>query len=441
MSDVIVTEFSGWGRHPVVTGHQRIGEDLERITDGAVLSRGLGRSYGDTSLPPPGRHVVAVTTRADRVLAFDGDTGVVRVEAGLSLAELNRLFWPRGWCPPSSPGTQSVTVGGMVAADVHGKSHHSEGCVGEHVRALRIRVADGRILEVSDSAEPELFRATLGGLGLTGHILEVELQLRPAASAWIEAESERYGDFDALVDALQAASTDWPYTVAWTDLLSRGKGRGRGILERGRFAAPAAAPNAAPVPKRTFAVPITVPAFSRATMRPLNFLRYWGRGRLRRGVVHPESFFYPLDVLGQFNRLYGRRGFTQYQAVLPPPSGRAGCIKVFDIMQRMGATPLLCVLKDFRTEGKGMLSFPKQGLSIAVDLAINERTQAVIDALNDCVAGEGGRIYLAKDALTRAEHFRAMEPRLDDWLRVRRIWDPDLSLKSALSVRLFGDPV
>jgi decaprenylphospho-beta-D-ribofuranose 2-oxidase len=267
------------------------------------------------------------------------------------------------------------------------------------------------------------------------------LQLRPAASAWIEAESERYGDFDALVDALQAASTDWPYTVAWTDLLSRGKGRGRGILERGRFAAPAAAPNAAPVPKRTFAVPITVPAFSRATMRPLNFLRYWGRGRLRRGVVHPESFFYPLDVLGQFNRLYGRRGFTQYQAVLPPPSGRAGCIKVFDIMQRMGATPLLCVLKDFRTEGKGMLSFPKQGLSIAVDLAINERTQAVIDALNDCVAGEGGRIYLAKDALTRAEHFRAMEPRLDDWLRVRRIWDPDLSLKSALSVRLFGDPV
>ncbi len=440
MSNVTVAEFSGWGRHPVVTGRQRCAEDLERITDGAVLSRGLGRSYGDASLPPPGDHVVAVTTRADRLLSFDRETGVVRAEAGLSLAELNRLFWPRGWCPPSSPGTQSVTLGGMVAADVHGKSHHSEGCFGEHVRALRMRVADGRVLEVSDDVEPELFRATLGGLGLTGHVLEVELRMRPAASPWIQAESERYGNFDALVDALQAASEDWPYTVAWADLLSRGRARGRGILERGRFANPAEAPVSPPTPKRTLAVPMVVPFFSRATFRPLNLARYWARARVRRGIVHPESFFYPLDVVGHFNRLYGRRGFTQYQVVLPPRSGRSGCVKVFDILERMGATPLLCVLKDFRTEGKGMISFPMKGLSMAIDLPIRDHTQAVVDALNDFVASEGGRVYLAKDALTRAEHFRAMEPRLDDWLRVRRTWDPDVALKSALSVRLFGDP-
>ncbi len=440
MSDVTVAEFSGWGRHPVVTGRRRRAENLARITDGAVLTRGLGRSYGDASLPPPGDHVVAVTTLADRVLAFDSDAGVVRAEAGLSLADLNRLFWPRGWRPPSSPGTQSVTLGGMVAADVHGKSHHSEGCFGEHVRSLRIRVADGRILDVSDDVEPELFRATLGGLGLTGHVLEVELRLRPAASPWIQAESERFGDLDSLIDALQGASAQWPYTVAWADLSSRGKSRGRGILERGRAADPSTAPVSPPVPKRTFSVPLVCPVLSGATVRSLNMVRYWGRSKITRGIVHPESFFYPLDVVGRSNRLYGRRGFTQYQAVLPPRSGRAGCVKVFDILERMRATPLLCVLKDFRAEGKGMISFPMKGLSMAIDLPIRDHTQSVVNALNDFVAGEGGRVYLAKDALTRAEHFRAMEPRLDDWLRVRRTWDPDLALKSALSVRLFGDP-
>ncbi|MDA1093421.1 MAG: FAD-binding oxidoreductase [Acidobacteria bacterium] len=439
MSETTVTHFSGWGRYPRIAGRQRYGENLERITKGAVLSRGLGRSYGDASLPPAGDHVVAVTTRADRVLSFDRDTGVMRAEAGLSLADLNRLCWPLGWCPPSSPGTQSVTLGGMVAADVHGKSHHSEGCFGAHVLALRMRVADGRILDVSDDSEPELFRATLGGLGLTGHVMEVTFRLRPTPSPWIEAESERYDDLDALLDALEGASADWPHTVAWADLSSRGKSRGRGILDRGRAADPKDAPRSLPVPRRTFTVPVVCPALSELTIRSLNFARFWGRPQRRLGIAHPESFFYPLDVVGRFNRLYGRRGFTQYQAVLPARSGRTACVKVFDILDRMKATPLLCVLKDFRNEGKGMLSFPMQGLSLAIDLPIRDHTQAVVDAMNDYVAAEGGRVYLAKDALTRPEHFRAMEPRLDNWLRVRRIWDPDSVLKSALSVRLFGD--
>ena len=226
--------MSGWGRHPVVTARQRRSEDLQQATEGAVLSRGLGRSYGDAALPPPGDHVVAVTTRADRVLSFDTEHGVVRAQAGASLEQLNRVLWCQGWHLPSSPGTQRVTLGGMVAADVHGKSHHSEGCFGEHVTKLRLRVADGRVLEVSDAFEPDLFRATLGGMGLTAHVLEVEFRLRPASSPWIHAESERYRDIDSLIDALQLASEHWPYTVAWADLLARGRSRGRGILERGR---------------------------------------------------------------------------------------------------------------------------------------------------------------------------------------------------------------
>ena len=440
MAHVTIGALSGWGRHPVVHGHQRWSEHLEQITDGAVLSRGLGRSYGDASLPPPGDRAVAVTTRADRVLSFDAETGVVRAQAGLSLTTLNRLLLPRGWFPPCSPGTESVTLGGMVAADVHGKGHHDEGCFGEHVAGLRMRVADGRILEVSDAVEPELFRATLGGMGLTGHILEVEFRMRPVASPWILSESERFEDLDALIAALCDGSERWPYTVAWVDGL-KGKARGRGVLERGRWAEPSEAPTRTPSPRRSISVPLVFPNWflSVPTVTTLNAMRYWAHRRVRRGIVHPQSFFYPLDQLRRWNRLYGRRGFTQYQAVLPLKAGRSAYDRVFDIIEGLGAASFLCVLKDFRAEGKGMLSFPKQGLSMALDMPIGGRTQAVVDALNDFVAGEGGRVYLAKDALTRAEHFRAMEPRLDDWLRVRRKWDPTGVLRSALSVRLFGD--
>lgn len=443
VSDAVPSRLAGWGCHPVVEGYEISGEDLEAITGTAVLTRGLGRSYGDAALPPPGGHAVAVSTRADRIRAFDPATGLLRAEAGLSLAALNRTFLCRGWFPPASPGTQSVTLGGLAAADVHGKSHHAEGSFGEHVTALRMRVGDGRVLEVREDSEPELFRATLGGMGLTGHILEVEFRMQRIASPWIWAESERFEDVGALIAALGEAGASWPYTVAWIDLLGRGAARGRGILEKGRWAEPAEAPAERPPAKRTLSVPLTCPDWllSSGVVTPLNALRYWVHGpAVKRGIVHPMVFFYPLDRLGSWNRLYGRRGFTQYQAVLPWRSGGCAYERVLAVVERMRAAPFLCVLKDFGAEGRGLLSFPKPGLSVVLDMPIRERhTQAVVDALNDVVAGEGGRVYLAKDALTRAEHFRAMEPRLDRWLEVRRKWDPQGAIRSALSVRLFGD--
>ena len=259
MADLATGELSGWGRHPVVRARQRCSEDLEQITTGAVLTRGLGRSYGDASLPPPGDHAVAVTTRADCLLSFDGETGVVRAQAGLSLIQLNRMLLPRGWFPPCSPGTQSVSLGGMVAADVHGKSQHREGCFGEHVTGLRMRVADGRILDISDKVEQELFRATLGGMGLTGHILEVEFRMQRAASPWILAESERFENIDSLIEGLRRDSRRWPFTFAWVDMLGRGKARGRGIVDRGRWADPSEAPARLPSPRKTISVPLVCP--------------------------------------------------------------------------------------------------------------------------------------------------------------------------------------
>ena len=433
--------ISGWGRVPV-PGREVRSEDLEALTRDAVLCRGLGRSYGDSSLPPPGQPVVAGTPLADRILAFDPSTGLLRAEAGFSLFELNRIFLPRRFCAPVAPGTQFITLGGMVAADVHGKNHHRDGCFGRHVLSLRMRVADGRIVECSPEHEGDLFRATLGGMGLTGHILEVSCRLVPIPSPWIWRESERIGDIDRFIDALKEAGPRWPYTMGWIDCLSRGRGMGRGILLRGRWAEPGEAPRDDPRPLARPAVPFVLPGWviSRASVSAFNMLYYHSHpARVRRGIQHPESFLYPLDVIRHWNRLYGPRGFTQYQCVLPDTAGPGAARRFLELLTGRGGASMLCVIKDCGEQGAGLLSFPRAGISIALDIPIRDDTQSLVDALNELVIGEGGRIYLAKDAFTRPEHFRAMEPRLPEWSRIRERWDPQRRLRSAQSVRILGD--
>ncbi len=439
---VAAKDMWGWGRYPVLRGREVVGEDLEQITDGAALSRGLGRSYGDASLPASGGDLLAGSLLADRFLAFDPATGVLRAEAGVSLLRVNRVFLPRRWFVPVSPGTQYVTLGGMVAADVHGKNHHRAGTFGAHVTRLKMRVADGRILECSDEREPDLFRATLGGMGLTGHILEVEFRMQQIASPWIWSESERLADLESLIDRLKSAGDHWPYTACWVDCLHPGKRLGRGILFKGRWAAPHEVPVWPPPPRRTVPVPFVCPnwALGAAAVRVFNTFQYRKHGsRVHRGVVHPEAFFYPLDVVREWNRLYGRRGFTQYQCVLPRRADGSSPRRFLELLTQLDGTAFLCVMKDCGAEGKGMLSFPKPGISFALDLPIDEHTPELINALNEMVIAEGGRVYLAKDAFTRPEHFRAMEPRLEIWNAVRTRWDPHHRLRSAQSVRVLGD--
>ena len=438
-----LSELSGWGMHPRVQGRQRLSENLERITDGAILSRGLGRSYGDASLPPPGGAPVAGTVLADRVLSFDLETGLLRAEAGLPLMRLNQLSLPRGWFTPVTPGTHWVTLGGMVAADVHGKNHHVAGTFGEHVRSLRMRVADGRILECSAEHEPDLFRATLGGMGLTGHVLEVTVQMQRVATPWIWQETVQVPNFETALEQLAEAGRGWPYTVSWNDLLPGGPGLGRGLLSRGRWAEAGEAPSRPPRWRDAPSFPLLLPSWALQPwmVRIGYFANYWHTfGRTRRGIVHPQTCFYPLDVLREWNRAYGRRGFIQYQAVLPGPHDHPRHRRLIDIIRARRAAVFLCVIKDCGAEGRGLLSFPRPGVSYALDFAVDHHTQALVDAMNDHVAAEGGRIYLAKDALTRAEHFRAMErDRLPAFEAVRNKWDPERRLKSAQSVRLFGD--
>ncbi len=429
---------AGWGGMSV-PGRELVGEDLAALTRGAVLTRGLGRSYGDSALPPPGVEELPSSILGDRILGFDETAGRLHAEAGLSLLAINRVFWPRRWTCPVLPGTQFVTLGGMVAADVHGKNHHVDGTLGRHVERLRLRLADDRIVSCSREEHPDLFRATLGGMGLTGHILEVTLRLQRIPTPWIWCESERVASLDAFLDALAAEATRWPFTVGWLDALATGGALGRGILYCGRWAAPGEAPTAAPAPRREKTVPLTLPdwVLNRLSMRAFNTLYFRRHPRRRRGIVHPEQFFHPLDALHHWNRVYGRRGFTQHQCVLPENERPGATRRFLEELTRRGGASFLCVIKDCGPQGEGLLSFPRPGISIAVDLPVRRGLQELIDALNERVIAEGGRIYLAKDGYTRRDHFQAMEGgRLAAFERARRVWDPMGRLKSCQSLRL-----
>ena len=437
----MVGTLAGWGGL-AVPGREAVAEDLEALTRGAVLCRGLGRSYGDASLPARSDDKIAASRLANRILAFDAQAGVLRAEAGLSLAEINRVFLPRGWFAPVTPGTKFVTLGGMVASDVHGKNHHREGCFGEHVRSLRVRLADDSVLECGMDREPDLFRGTIGGMGLLGHILEVEFVLHRIPSAWIHMESERVADIDAFLAALERAASAWPMTMGWIDCLSRGSSLGRGILMAGRWATPDEVEGRRASRTVQRSLPFEFPnwVLNRTTAAALNAAYYWSHFEQRsERIVGPDPFFYPLDAVLHWNRAYGPRGFTQYQCVLPRAAGARAVRELLELLAKLGCASPLCVIKDCGPQGHGLLSFPMEGTSIAVDMAVTSDIQRVVDRLNELVIAAGGRVYLTKDRFTRPEHFRAMEPRLNDFLAARERWDPRHRLRSAQSVRLFGD--
>lgn len=435
----VKSRLSGWGRVPVVPGVEVRAEQLEDVTRDVPLTRGLGRAYGDSALPAAGDYRVAGSTLADRILHFDASTGQITAEAGLSLDAVYRVFLPRGWFTPVTPGTRFVTLGGMVAADVHGGNHHVAGCFGQHLDAITVRVADGRIIRCSRTEHHDLFVATIGGMGLTGHILDVTFRLTRVSTPWIWQETILAPNIDVFMDALASSAAAWPMTKGWIDCVSQGSALGRGVLYRGRWAEPHEAPQRFPELKPSIPVPITPPfsLITPLTVRAFN-TAYYRFHRPHIGVVHPKAFFYPLDGVADWHRVYGPRGFTQYQCVLPASGGHGAARRFLEVVARGGGASFLCVIKDCGPEGEGLLSFPMHGISIAIDLAMGPGTQTLVNQMNECVIAEGGRIYLAKDALTRPEHFRAMEKRLDSFLAIRRTWDADGHIRSAQSVRLFG---
>jgi FAD/FMN-containing dehydrogenase len=318
------------------------------------------------------------------------------------------------------------------------------GCFGAHVQRLRMRLANDEVVECSPEQESDLFYGTIGGMGLLGHVLEVEVKLERIPSPWLWTETRRVSDIDEFLAALGEAARSWPMTMGWIDCLHRGRTLGRGFLMAGRWATLEEAPSKLPSVVRQLTFPFELPnwALNPLSARMFNAGIYWKNVRkLASRVMAPEPFFYPLDAILHWNRAYGPRGFTQYQCVLPRAAGTIAVRQFMELLTELGGASPLCVIKDCGPEGKGVLSFPLEGTSIAVDMAVSPDLQRIVDELNEFVIGVGGRIYLTKDRFTRAEHFRAMDPRLPHFMELRDKWDPERRLRSAQSQRLFGDAV
>ena len=401
--------LSGWGRYPVLDcrlEHLREPGQLPRLADGdgTLIARGNGRSYGDAAL---NRNLTLSTLRLNRMLDFDPATGVLTCEAGVLLADILETFVPRGWFPPVVPGTKFVTVGGMIAADVHGRNHHRDGSFGAHVQALTLAAADGTPRACSRDSDPDRFRATVGGMGLTGVILSARLRLRPIGSAFVMQETLATRDLGETLELCEA-SAEWPFSAAWIDGLAGAAQRGRSLLTRGRFL-PATTPAPAGITarlawpraaRRRPRVAVDAPAalLNRASVGLFNALRYRRGAAERARPVHAERFFFPLDRLHGWNRLYGRRGFVQYQCVLPRRESAAGIAALLDLLAGAGQGPFLAVLKLLGGAGEGLLSFPMEGCTLALDLPLRRGTLRLLDQLDEITHGCGGRVYLAKDA-------------------------------------------
>ncbi len=422
-------KLCGWGRHPTLDcrlERLRRSEDLPALLGrgGTLIARGNGRSYGDAALNP---ELTLATSAMDRMQAFDAETGLLSCEAGVLLADILETFAPRGWFPPVVPGTKLVTVGGMIAADVHGKNHHRDGAFGAHVESLTLATADGEIRECSRTQHAGLFRATLGGMGLTGVILSARFRLRPIETAFVLQETLAARGLDETM-ALFEASRDWPYSVAWIDCLARGAKLGRAALMRGAFLERGALPPrfaADPLrlpPAGRLRVPLDAPSMllNRASIGLFNGL-YYRLARARAGARprHFEPFFFPLDRIAAWNRLYGRRGFFQYQCVLPKSESAAGIAALLERIAAAGQGSFLAVLKLFGPAGEGLLSFPMEGYTLALDFPLRSGAPALLDALDAIVHRRGGRVYLAKDARCAAQRVREGYPNLADFKAVR----------------------
>lgn len=378
-----------------------------------VLGVGLGRSYGDSGLNLGAAVVDA--TRLDRTIAFDPVQGVLRAEAGMALGDILKLVVPRGWFLPVSPGTRFVTLGGAVANDVHGKNHHSRGTFGTWVRRIGLLRSDLGMVEVSQEQHPELFRATIGGLGLTGFILWVEFQLVPIASAWLEQENIPFGRLSDFF-AIAAASEAFEHTVAWVDCTSGGKELGRGIFQRANWARDGRL--AVHAERAHLALPVDLPgwALNRFILRAFNSFHYHAnRFKPRRTKLHYGSALYPLDAIRNWNRLYGSRGFYQYQCVIPPVAAQDAVHELLRIIAASGMGSFLIVLKTFgSSRSPGLLSFPHEGTTLALDFANHgEETLRLMARLDEVVMSASGRLYPAKDGRIPPAIFRACYPNLD----------------------------
>jgi len=432
-------ELTGWGRGvraPALAARPERQRDLlaslHPPEGRTLIAHGNGRSYGDAALNTAG--AALLTRRLDRLLAFDPTTGVLVAEPGVTFAELLEVFLPRGWVAPVSPGTGFVTLGGALANDVHGKNHHRDGSFAEHVPWFDLILADGTLRRVSPESDPALFCATAGGIGLTGIIAAVALRLQPVPSNALAVTRRRVRNLEEFLAGF-AAAAEAPYSVGWIDAQATGASLGRGILET---AAPAAESIPTP-PARPRRFPLEAPGWllNRASVAAFN-AAYWRGAPLggRQAVVPYGRFLYPLDAILDWNRMYGRRGFRQFQCVVPPGPGEAALRMLLAAVAAAGAASFLAVLKVMGRPGIGMLSFAAPGYSLALDIPARAGSATLFAQLERITRDAGGRIYLAKDSTLSAAGFAAMYPEAPALQAVRDRVDPGRRFSSDMARRL-----
>jgi FAD/FMN-containing dehydrogenase len=420
-------QVSSWGRlrrvshevtRPAFLDELRAAASAE---GGPRLCFGMGRSYGDVCLNEGGRLIV--TDRLDRIMTFDRERGVLRAEAGLTLDRLLRVTVPQGWFAPVVPGTKFVTLGGAVANDVHGKNHEHVGTFGAHVNAIGLARSSGEVLTLSPQENTELFAATIGGLGLTGVILWVELRLTAIRSAMFDTETLAIDDLASFF-RLAEDSRDWPYTVAWIDCLAKGGATGRGLFTRGRHAEGGGL-DVHKAPR--LAAPLDAPGFLLNAHTIGLFNAAYRRRPFVLGArrVHYDPFLFPLDAVADWNRLYGRRGFFQHQSAVPMAGAFETVRELLELTAESGEGSFLLVLKLFGDEpSPGVLSFPLPGATLALDFPNKgESTRRLLDGMAEVVLAAGGRLYPAKDATMSGAAFRAGYP---DWRKVEAQRDPKI---------------
>jgi decaprenylphospho-beta-D-ribofuranose 2-oxidase len=429
--------YSGWGNALSATAHmarpERHGNLAELVAaSDQILAVGARRSYGDAALAA-GDNALS-TARLDRFLAFDDVSGILEVESGVALGEILRIFAPRGWLPPVLPGTGMTTVGGAIANDVHGKNHHQLGSFGQHITQISLVTADGRTHRITPSRDKQLFKATLGGVGQTGLITSAKIKLIDCPSQMMDVREERVDDLEDFLG--QFESSHAPYQVGWIDALAKGKALGRGIFEAAEFSQSAQALKPA---GKTKSLPITLPGvtLSSPIVRMFNHLyrtRIPADGRTRTRAL--GDFFFPLDKISNWNKAYGKKGFHQFQCVVPLDNASSVLTSLLKTVAQSGTASPLAVLKRLGEGRAGCMSFPMEGYTLAIDIPNRKKSVELLKRLEKITLDAHGRIYLAKDGAASAQSVHLMYPEMDTFQAAVQKVDPGGKFASAMSERL-----
>lgn len=429
-------KISGWGQYPRVDATLHHPTQINKLSSllarqQPCIPRGQGLSYGDSALFDN----VISTAYLDHFLNFDTTRGEITCQAGVRLCDILSVVMPRGWFLPVTPGTQFVTVGGAIASDVHGKNHHAEGCFSDYVKSFDLALASGEVVQCSKTLHPEWFKATCGGMGLTGVITQCTLQLKAIQSSWLDETVIKTRDLDHTFEVFEqhASST---YSVAWIDCLKEGAGMGRSLIMLGEHAAEG---GLHVKPQKALSIPVNAPGFvlNPWSMRAFNTLYY---NRMRQDTLQRKTYyqpyFYPLDSLRQWNRLYGKDGFMQYQCVIPQACAKEGIRDLLKVITQSQKGSFLAVLKQFGPGNDNYLSFPIAGYTLALDFKMDSSIMPLMDALNARVTDMGGRVYLTKDAVLSEKHFKAQYPSWETFQQVRANMGASRLFQSHQSERL-----